>query len=169
MSGVPSSQQPGDIAAADRTGRIGMHYTMSLVAQAGIRQEETTSGEDHGAVDLTVHLTSAAVTVQVKTGTQQRRNRDGTYSVPITATWCAKWAKQRVPVYLVLVVLSKGDPEAVVTHGPRSTTWHAHAYWVRVNDAAPGTVRVPAHNRLLLETFQVWDAEVERAFTGGAV
>jgi hypothetical protein len=145
-----------------------MLYVMSLVAQAGIRQGETLPGEDHGAVDMTVHLTSAAVTLQVKTGTQQRRNKDGTYSVHVKSDWCAKWAKQKVPVYLVLVVLTKKDFAAGVTHGSRSMTWHAHAYWVRVNDATPGTVRVPVHNRLQLETFRAWDAEVERVFTGGA-
>ena len=167
MSVVPSSPPTGDIPPSDRTGRIGMLYVMSLVAQAGIRQGETSAGEDHGAVDMTVHLTSAPVTVQVKTGTQPRRNKDGTYSVPVKADWCAKWAKQKVPVYLVFVVLTKRDFAAGVTHGQRSTTWHAHAYWVRVNDAEPGTVRVPVQNRLQLETFQAWDAEVEQVFTGG--
>lgn len=165
---MPSSQPTGDIASSDRTGRIGMMYVMSLVAQAGIRQGETAPGEDHGAVDMTVHLTSAPVTVQVKTGTHAPRNKDGTYSVSVTADWCAKWAKQKVPVYLVLVVLSKKDFAAGVTHGSRSTTWHAHAYWVRVNDAKPGTVRVPVHNRLHIDTFRVWDEEVEQVFTGGA-
>lgn len=168
MPAAPSSLSTGDIAPSDRTGRIGMMFMMSLVAQAGIRQGETLPGEDYGAVDMTVHLTSAAVTVQVKTGTQQRRNKDGTYSVHVKADWCAKWAKQKVPVYLVLVVLSKKNLDHVVTHGPRSTTWYAHAYWVRVNDAKPGAVRVPVQNRLQLETFRAWDAEVEQIFTGGA-
>jgi len=157
----------GDIAASDRTGRIGAFYVRSLIAQAGIRQEETSSGEDYGAVDITVHLNSAPVTVQVKTGTLHRRNRDSTYSVSVTPEWCSKWAKQKVPVYLVLVVLSKKDFETMVTQADRSTTWHAHAYWVLVNDARPGAVRVPVKNRLHLGTFEVWNEQVERVFTGG--
>lgn len=82
MSPPPSL---GDIASADRIGRIGTYYVRSLAAQAGIRNEETSPGEDYGAIDLTVHLTKSPVTVQVKTGTCQRRNNDGTYSVPVKA------------------------------------------------------------------------------------
>lgn len=157
----------GDIAASDRTGRIGVMYVRSLIAQAGIRHEENAPGEDHGAVDLTTHLTSAPVTVQVKTSSGKRLNKDGTYSVPVNADWCAKWSHQKVPVYLVLVVLSKKDYSAMVTQGARTTTWHAHAYWAQVNDATPGTLRVPVQNRLHLDTFGIWDDQVERCFTGG--
>lgn len=159
---------PGGIASADRIGRIGTYYVRSLAAQAGIRNEETAPGEDYGAVDLTVHLTKSPVTVQVKASTAQRLNKDGTYSVPVKAEWCDKWSKQGLPVYLVLVVLSRKDLATMVTQSKRSTTWHAHAYWVQVNDARPGTVRVPAQNRLHLDTFRVWDEQVERVFTGGA-
>lgn len=158
----------GDIASADRIGRIGTYYVRSLAAQAGIRNEETSPGEDYGAVDLTVHLTKSPVTVQVKTGTSQRRNKDGTYSVPVKAEWCAKWSNQGLPVYLVLVVLSRKDFACMVTQAERSTTWHAHAYWTQVNDAQSGTVRVPVQNRLHLDTFRIWDDQVRRVFTGGA-
>lgn len=168
MPAMPPSPTSGDIASADRTGRIGVLYVRGLIAQAGIRQEETSPGEDYGAVDLTVHLASAPITVQVKTGTQHRRTKDGFYSVPVKDAWCAKWARQKVPVYLVLVVLSKSDYAAIVTQQARSTTWHAHAYWVQVNDAQPGTVSVPVQNRLHLGTFEVWDDQVEASFTGGA-
>ncbi len=90
MSVTPPTSITGDIASADRIGRIGAFYVRSVIAQAGIRNEETSPGEDYAAVDLTVHLTSAAVTVQVKTGTAQHRRKDGTYSVPVKAEWCAK-------------------------------------------------------------------------------
>ena len=145
-----------------------MLYVRNLVAQAGIRHEETSPGEDYGAVDLTVHLDSAAVTVQVKTATQPRRNQDGTYSVPVKQDWCSKWANQKVPVYLVLVVLTKKHFANAVTHHPRSTTWHAHAYWAQVNDAKPGSVQVPVANRLQMETFRTWNEDIEQAFTRGA-
>lgn len=168
MAPASSSLFTGGIASSDRVGRIGAFYVRSLIAQAGISHEETSSGEDYGAVDLTAHLTSAAVTVQVKTGTAQRQNKDGTYSVSVKADWCDKWAKQKIPVYLVLVVLSRNDFATMVKQSKRSTTWHAHAYWTQVNDAQPGTVRVPVQNRLHLDTFRVWDEQVERVFTGGA-
>lgn len=81
---VPSpSPSIGDIASADRIGRIGTYYVRSLAAQAGIRNDETSPGEDYGAVDLTVHLTKSPVTVQVKTSTAQRLTKDGTYAVPV--------------------------------------------------------------------------------------
>lgn len=158
---------PGDIAPNDRTGRIGAIYVRGLLAQAGIRNEETSPGEDYGGVDLTVHLTSAPVTVQVKAG-RKRRNKDATYSVPLKPEWCTKWAGQKVPVYLVFVALSKANHADLVAQHAYSTTWYAHAYWMQVNDAAPGTVRVPVENRLNLGTFQVWDEDVERVFTRGA-
>lgn len=142
-------------------------YVRGLLAQAGIRNGEPPPGEDYGAVDLTVHLTSAPVTAQIKTG-RQRRNRDGTYSVTLKPEWCAKWAGQKVPVYLVFVALSKKNYCDLVSQGGYSTTWHAHAYWLQVNDAQPGTVRVPMKNRLNLDTFEGWDEDVERAFTRGA-
>ncbi|OLT39426.1 hypothetical protein BJF86_08345 [Serinicoccus sp. CNJ-927] len=71
-------------------------------------------------------------------------------------------------MYLVLVVLSRKDFACMVRHAERSTIWHAHAYWTQVNDAQPGTVRVPVQSRLHLDTFQVWDEQVRRFFTGGA-
>lgn len=158
---------PGDIGPSDRTGRIGAMYVRGLLAQAGIRNEETSPGEDYGAVDVTVHLTHATVTAQVKTGIK-KRNQDGTYSVSVTPEWCAKWAKQRVPVYLVFVALSKRHYCDLVTHGSYTTQWAAHAYWLQVNDALPGTVRVPVQNRLTLDTFVRWDDDILRAFTTGA-
>lgn len=169
MPTPPPSLELGDIAAADRTGRIGVMYVRGLIAQAGIRHEEGSPGEDYGAVDLTAHLTSAAVTVQIKTAAGKRLNRDGTYSVPVSRAWCAKWASQQIPVYLVLVVISKKGYAEMVTQAKRSTVWHAHAYWVQVNDAQPGTVRVPVQNRLQLDTFEAWDEQVKRIFTGGAI
>lgn len=168
MSSTVPLPGPGDIAPGDRTGRIGVMYVRSLLAQAGIRNEESSPGEDYGAVDLTVHLSLAAVTAQVKTGMKKRRNNDGTYSVALKPEWCAKWSGQKVPVYLVFVALSKHDYADLVTQSGRTTTWHAHAYWLQVNDAAPGTIRVPVQNRLRLETFVSWDEDVEQVFTGGA-
>lgn len=167
MAQLPSPTGPGDIGDTDRTGRIGAIYVRGLLAQAGIRNEETSPGEDYGAVDVTVHLTCAPVTVQVKTGIK-RRNRDGTYSVPVTPAWCAKWANQKVPVYLVFVALSRRAYSGLVTHDIYSTRWAAHAYWVQVNDAVPGTVRVPVQNRLTMDTFVRWDDDVLQAFTRGA-
>jgi len=142
-------------------------YVRALLAQAGIRNEESSPGEDYGAVDLTIHLTSAAVTAQVKTGIK-RRNRDSTYSVTLKPEWCAKWEGQKVPVYLVFVALSRRNYCDLVTQKDFSTTLYAHAYWLQVNDAQPGTVRVPVKNRLSLDTFQCWDEDVEHAFTRGA-
>lgn len=167
MARVSLPSGPGDIEPSDRTGRIGVMYVRGLLAQAGIRHEESSSGEDYGAVDLTVHLTNAAVTAQVKTGVKDRPNRDGSYSVSVTEDWCRKWERQKVPVYLIFVALSKKYYYDVVYQGKRSTTWYAHAYWIQVNDVLPGTVRVPGQNRLCLDTFEHWDDDVTRVFTRG--
>ncbi len=142
-------------------------YVRSLLAQAGLRNEETSPGEDYGAIDIAVHLRPAVVTAQIKTRITPRRNKDETYSVSITAKWCAKWQEQKLPVYLIFVVLSRKDHGKLVIHDDRSTTWHARAYWVQVNDAKSGTIKVPICNRLDFNAFSRWDDDVTRVFTKG--
>jgi Domain of unknown function (DUF4365) len=131
-------------------------YVRALMAQAGVASSETSPGEDYWGIDVTGLLRHGAVFLQVKSG-RARRNADGSYSVSLLSDWCTKWSQQSTPIYLVYVALARRDDPAVVAHLPRSTTWHAHAYWIQVNDAEAGTVRVPVQNRLTLDTFLAWE------------
>ena len=84
----------------------------------------------------------------------------------MTPAWCERWSHQSTPIYLVYVALSRRDDSAVIEHLARSTTWYAHAYWAQVNDAKPGIVRVPAQNRLTLDTFLNWENELRSGYEG---
>jgi len=162
---TPHRSVAGHIAPADRAGRIGVMYVRALMAQAGVGSSETSPGEDYWGVDLTGLLKHGSVFIQVKCG-RTPCNRDASYSIPLTPEWCEKWSHQSTPIYLVYVALSRRDDSAVVAHLARSTTWHAHAYWTQVNDAKPGTVRVPAQNRLTLDTFLHWENELRSGYQG---
>ena len=157
------AQIAGHIAPADRAGRIGVMYVRALMAQAGVASTEMSPGEDYWGIDAIGLLRHGSVFIQIKAG-RARRNADGSYSVAVTPEWCEKWSRQTTPIYLVYVSLARRADDAVVTHLVRSTTWHAHAYWARVNDALPGTVRVPVQNRLTLDTFLDWEAELRSGY-----
>lgn len=152
-----------DIPDADRVGRLGVMLVRALLAQAGIRNEETSPGEDHAAVDLTIHLPSAAVTAQVKSG-RARPTRGGYIAVSVTEAWRKKWSLPKLPIYMIYVRVTGSAPDRWCVHGARTTTVHAHAYWVRIDNWSTPTVRVPLQNRLCLDTFSEWHDDVEAAF-----
>jgi hypothetical protein len=148
------------IKSADQIGRLGVMYLRSLLAQAGVVHAETSSGEDHLAVDLTVEFTAGGVRVQIKTGTKAL-NKDGSLTVPVTDTWKAKWSAAQVPVFLVYVRLEKTPPPEWIEHEAAHTVVHARALWAKVNSVKGGSVRLPAQNRLTAETFATWAGEFD--------
>lgn len=152
------------ISRSDRIGRLGVAYVRSVLAQAAIPNEETSSGEDHLAVDLSVQFPSSAVRVQVKSGTRAP-NKNGSITVPLEARWCRVWAASQIPVYLVYVRLEKSRPRDWLAHLDLHTTMHAHAHWVRVNGVSAASVRVPLANRLSINTFDAWHQDVEACFS----
>ena len=60
------------IGGSDRTGRLGVMYFRSLLAQAGVAHGEFSPGEDYLAVDVTVELPVGGVRVQIKTGPKEQ-------------------------------------------------------------------------------------------------
>lgn len=156
----------GVIPPDDQIGRLGVMYVRSLLAQAALGNEETSPGEDHLAADLNVNFRPAPIRVQVKAG-RKRRNKDGTFSVSITEKWRTDWTAAKIPVYLVYVHLEHRVPAKWFEHPISSTTVHAHAYWVRVDGLSVTTVRVPTTNRLTVDTFKVWNDDIEATFGMG--
>ncbi len=156
--------EAASIASTDRTGRLGVMYLRSLLAQAGVAHNETDSGEDHLAVDLNVNFASGTARVQVKTGTK-RCNKDGSISVAVTEAWKRRWAASVLPVYVVYVRLEKAPPADWIDHEDVHTVVHARALWMRVNSVDGKSVRLPAHNRLTAETFDAWASEFEATAT----
>jgi len=152
------------IDGGDQIGRLGVMYVRSLLAQAGVANAESSPGEDHLAVDLTISTPQGAtVGVQVKCGTK-KPNKDGSISVPVTDKWKAKWAASCLPVFLVYVYLEKPTPVEWIEHGDTQTVVHARALWTRVNTVKGQSVRLPVKNRLTAETFDTWVEEFEQAW-----
>jgi len=140
-------------------------YVRSLLAQASVAHSETSSGEDHNAVDLAVNFPIGSVTVQVKTSAQ--RQRPGrTISVGTTEAWRQKWAVSLAPVYLVHVQLEHEPPSDWMQHQTLKTDFHAHAYWLRVNHLSDKTAKIPTANRLTADTFDEWAKELEADYQG---
>lgn len=151
------------IPLSDRKGRLGVTYVRTVLAQAALPNEETTSGEDHLAVDLNVQFPAAAVRVQVKCGTRNQ-NKSEFISVPVAPAWRDRWCATKTPVYLVYVRLEKGKPLDWLEHPTLATMVHARAYWVRMNGLSASSVSVPLSNRLSLATFETWNQQVEDCF-----
>lgn len=140
-------------------------YFRSLLAQAGVAHGETSSGEDHLAVDITVEFIAGGARVQIKTGTKPL-NKDRSLTVPVKESWKAKWSAAQVPVFLVYVHLEKAPPPEWIDHEDAHTVIHARALWARVNEVKGKSVRLPAQNRLTAETFDTWAGEFERPNRG---
>jgi len=140
-------------------------YVRSLVSQAALAHGETQAGEDHMSFDMNVDFRSAAVRVQVKCGASKPLNKDQTYSVYTEQKWRDDWATAKIPVYLVYVHLAKRAPRNWIEHPAKSTTMHAHAYWLRVNSVSAATVRIPIANRLSLATFADWEHDLDLCFS----
>lgn len=151
------------IRGSDQTGRLGVMYFRSLLAQAGVAHGEFSPGEDYLAVDVTVEFPTGGVRVQIKTGTK-RSNKDGSITVPVTDEWKAKWAAARVPVFLVYVKLETSAPAKWIKHNAAHTIVHARALWTQVNAVTGRSVRLPAENRLTAGTFDAWSNEFERTW-----
>ncbi len=138
-------------------------YVRSLLAQAGVANNEIPGGEDHLAVDLTLTFPVGTVTVQVKTGTK-KPNKDGSISVPTTKAWRDKWQQTKTPVYLVYVRLEKEPPADWIDHASLHTTVHARAHWVQVNNLSVASAKVTESNRLTAATFDSWVDDFNAAF-----
>jgi hypothetical protein len=145
----------GSVQSTDKTGRMGVMYVRSILAQAGVINTEVPGGEDYLAVDLAVIFPIGTVTVQVKAGTA-KRNDDGSITVPVEESWREKWAQTITPVFLVYVRLEKDLPAEWVDHADLYTRLHARAHWLQVNEMSGASVRVPLANRLTVDTFDVW-------------
>lgn len=147
--------EAASLPLTDQIGRFGVFYVRSLLAQAGVVHSETSGGEDHLAVDITVNFQSGACIVQVKAGTKDR-NKDGSITVPVNEAWKAKWAANALPVYLVYVHLEKAPPSDWIGHENFQTVVHAKALWAQINHVSGKSVGLPRDNQLTADTFDLW-------------
>ncbi|MEV8639296.1 DUF4365 domain-containing protein [Streptosporangium sp. NPDC051023] len=147
--------------------RFGLAYMRAICSQAGVGLNETSPDEDALAVDCDVCFSIAPVRVQVKC-TSQFELHGKSASWPIEIAWREKWNKSKIPVYLVLVILSYDERKQWLEHPKNGTFHNAAAFWVRVNNLPAGETRldIPKNQRLTAETLQVWESDLEACFYG---
>lgn len=156
------SAAPGTLGPNGRKARYGVAYLRSICSQAGMPMQENSPDEDVLAVDCDVKFAEASVPVQLKC-TSKKTLAGRTASVNLKPEWRAKWSAQKVPVYLVLVIVPR-DVSDWLTHKDIGTFHATAAYWVRVHGTEGASVQVPKRQRLSSETFAQWHQELLSCF-----
>lgn len=146
-----------------RKARYGVTYVRNLCAQAGVGFEETSPDEDVLAVDCEVKFVEASVRVQVKcTSSLKATGRSASW--PVEEGWLRKWADSRLPVYIVVVMVSP-ESDSWIEHRRKDTLHNTAAFWVRVDGLTDAKrVRIPKANRLQSSTFTLWRNEMLAGF-----
>lgn len=156
------SEGPGTLDSNRRKARYGVAYLRSICSQAGVPMQENSPDEDVLAVDCDVKFAEGPVLVQLKC-TSRLTLAGRRASVALRPEWCTKWSRQRVPVYLVLVIVPK-DVGVWLAHQAVGTFHATAAYWVRVHGDEGASVHVPKKQRLTAETFAQWHQELLACF-----
>lgn len=154
-----------------RKGRFGVVYMRAIAGQAGCGFSETSPGEDTLAIDHTLDFPEGAVRVQVKT-TAAAAIDDTAEHLSFSAqdAWIDKWARVRVPLYFVIVVVPKVS-DAWLSHDEAGTQLAGTAaFWVRLNASqfeSSKTIKVPRSQRVTLATIPAWHQDLCALFTAG--
>ena len=146
--------------------RYGLSYLRSICSQAGVGMTETAPDEDVLAVDCSVEFPEAAVRVQVKC-TSQWSIAGAQLTYPVEEAWVRKWDSIKVPMYFVVVIVSK-DLERWVRQEDSGTFHETAAYWVRIVPGKTGaSIDIPKKQRLSKITMAVWHNDLLSLFTSG--
>lgn len=156
------SAGPGTFGDNGRKARYGVSYLRSVCSQAGVGVTETGVDEDVLAIDCVLMFAEGQVVVQVKC-TSGKTIGGKTAAVSLKPEWCEKWAKQKGPVYLLLVIVP-ANIEDWLTHHPKGTAHASAAFWVRVHGDEGTSVTVPKAQRLTSATFDTWNADMLAAY-----
>ena len=145
----------------------GVSYLTAMCAQAGYRFDPTPGQGDVFSFDGQVFFRSTlSVFVQVKC-TSRRLVRSRSYR--IEPAWRVNWEDLDLPGYFVVVSVPP-DTQDWVEHLPstRSTHLLSAGYWTRI-DPLPATqtsIQVKATQRLTVNTFDSWAADLKAATHG---
>lgn len=120
------SDGPGTLVSTARKARYGIAYLRAMCSQAGMPMSESSLDEDVLATDCLVQFQEAPVFVQVKCTSVPVLGAGNDVLVRLKPEWCQKWAKCRLPVYLVVVVVG-GSSEEWLTHRPTATLYASAA------------------------------------------
>ncbi|MBO3663877.1 DUF4365 domain-containing protein [Microbacterium stercoris] len=152
-----------------RKGRYGVVYMRAVAGQAGCGFTETSPGEDTLAIDYTLEFPEGAVRVQVKTSAQYQIDGDDDFlSFGVKDEWIAKWARTKLPIYFVIVVVPN-DSGSWLNHDITGTQMvRTAAYWVRLQPgqfATTKTIKIPRSQRVTSETLPQWHLDFCALFT----
>lgn len=152
-----------------RKGRYGVVYLRALAGQAGASIDESSPGEDVQSIDAKVGFSEGPVYVQVKTTHLHAIDGATTINYIPEVNWLDKWAKLKMPVYFVVVVVPD-DSANWLDHIATGTTMTATgAFWVRIDVEAvrdANRVTVPRTQRLTAATLRQWETDLHNAFSG---
>ena len=122
-----------------RKSRYSLSYLYAMCAHAGYGAQETRQDEDVEAIDARVTLQGAAVPVQLKCTSSPEETQAG-YRVDFEDGWITSWKQQRLPVFIVLVVVPKGH-NPWIDHTLDTATLHrTAAFWGRFDPHIHGKV-----------------------------
>ena len=154
------------LSANGSKARYGVSYVRSICAQAGVGMTETSPDEDVLAVDCDVKFVESSVGVQVKC-TSQFTITGRQSSWKIEPSWRDSWAKSKVPIYFVLVIVA-GEAPDWLEHRQKATLHHTAAFWCRVDKLSSDakSVTVPKSQRLTVATMETWHADLSACFGG---
>lgn len=155
-----------------RQARYGLSYLRNVCAQAGVTFDEGSPDEDVLAIDCKLGFPEADLRVQVKCTTRRLGATTGTLSWGVDEGMYAKWARNGLPVYFVLVVVPTDCGEWLDHTADDSTMHRTAAYWSEIDrgkTAPPWTVGVERQNRFTSETLVDWHRTLVGGGFGGAV
>ena len=171
IAAAPVAPGPvGPLDLSNAIGRYGVAYFSSVCAQAHFGFSENRPGEDVLALDGEIGFDGVAARVQIKTTTQWSLSGRGTQlQFNVEEGWREKWRRQRVPAFLVVVLLERSIDKWVAEQG-QLTLLHSHALWARIDniDAEATHVDLNRQNRFSSNTLRDWSIIVDAAFEGGA-
>jgi hypothetical protein len=138
-----------------------------MCAQAGYTAQETRQDEDVVAVDAWVTLRGGPVPVQLKCTSSPEQTKAG-YRVDFEDGWITEWKQQRLPVFIVLVVVPKGQ-NRWIDHTIDTVTLHrAAAFWGPFDPASTAkSITLSRKDRLTADSFASWQKELDSVFEGG--
>lgn len=92
--------------------------------------------QDINAIDAQLDFLEAPLRVQLKCTSRLTITGRG-LRFPLKQEWIRKWRRSKLPVYLLVIVLSRDTDW--IRHNPPMTIADATAYWARVDTIDPGT------------------------------
>jgi Domain of unknown function (DUF4365) len=150
-----------------RKSRYSLSYLYAICAQAGSGAQETRQDEDVEAIDAWVKLLGAPVPVQLKCTSSPNETKAG-YRVDFEDGWIASWMTLQVPLFIVLVVVPKGQ-NLWVDHTLDTITLHrTAAFWGRFDQGSTAkSITLSRRDRLTADSFESWQEELDGVFEGG--